>query len=64
VQSTKFKKFNINDMVKAFNKKDICSIKFINLARQLRDNKLNDEKQGNLICLANIKICITKIIKL
>jgi hypothetical protein len=64
VQPTEFKKFNVNDMVEALNKKDIRSTKFINLARQLKDNELDNEERGNLICLANTKISVTKIIKL
>jgi deoxycytidylate deaminase len=44
VQPTESEEPNINDMVEAFNKKDICSTKFINLAHQLRDNELDDEK--------------------
>jgi hypothetical protein len=64
VQPIKFKELNVNDMVEALNKKDIRGTKFINLACQLRDDKLNDKKQDNLICLANTKIFVTKIIKL
>ncbi len=64
VQPTEFEKPNVNNIVEAFNKKDVCDTKFINLACQLRDDKLDDEERGNLICLANTKIFVTKIIKL
>ncbi len=62
MQPTKFKELNVNDMIEAFNKKDIYSTKFINLACQFRDNELDNKKQDNLICLANTKISVTKII--
>jgi hypothetical protein len=64
VQPTESKELNVNNMVEALSKKDICSTKFINLTRQLRDNKLDDEKRDNLIRLANTKIFVTKMIKL
>jgi hypothetical protein len=44
VQPIESKKLNINDIIKAFNKKDICNTKFINFACQLKDDKLNDKK--------------------
>jgi Rod binding domain-containing protein len=44
VQPTESKEFNVNDMVEAFNKKDVRSTKFINLVRQLRDDELDDEE--------------------
>jgi hypothetical protein len=44
VQPTESEKLNINDMVEALSKKDVRSTKFINLARQLKDNELDDEK--------------------
>jgi hypothetical protein len=51
-------------MVKAFSEKDVRSTKFINLTCQLKNNELDDKEQGNLICLTNTKIFVTKIIEL
>ncbi len=64
VQPTESEEPNVNNMVEALSEKDIRSTKFINLARQLRDDELDDEEQGNLIRLANTKISVTKMIKL
>jgi hypothetical protein len=64
VQPTESKELNVNDMVEALSEKDVRGTKFINLARQLRDNELDDEEQGNLIRLANTKISVTKMIEL
>jgi hypothetical protein len=64
VQPTESEKLNINDMVEAFSEKDVRGTKFINLARQLRDDKLDNEERDNLIRLANTKISVTKMIKL
>jgi hypothetical protein len=49
VQPTEFEEPNVNDIVEALSEKDVCGTKFINLARQLRDNELDDEEQDNLI---------------
>ncbi len=64
VQPTKSEEPNVNDMVEALSEKDVRGTKFINLARQLRDDELDDEERGNLIHLANTKIFVTKMIKL
>ncbi len=64
VQPTEFEEPNVNDMVEALSEKDVRGTKFINLARQLRDDELDNEERGNLICLANTKISVTKMIKL
>jgi hypothetical protein len=64
VQPTESKELNVNDIVEAFSEKDVCGTKFINLARQLRDDELDNEERGNLIRLANTKISVTKMIEL
>jgi hypothetical protein len=64
VQPIESKEPNVNDMVEALSKKDVHGTKFINLARQLRDDELDNKERGNLICLANTKISVTKMIEL
>jgi hypothetical protein len=44
IRPIEFEKLNVNNIVEAFSEKDVHSTKFINLACQLRDNKLDDEK--------------------
>ncbi len=51
MQPIKSEELNVNDIVE-------------DLAHQLRDNELDNEERDNLICLTNIKIFVTKIIKL
>jgi hypothetical protein len=53
IQPTKSEKLNINDIVEAFNQKDVYNIKFINLAYQLKNNELDNKKKYKNLCYKN-----------
>jgi hypothetical protein len=43
--------------------KDLQGKKFFKLAYMLKEGLLTNKKRGNLICLTNIKVVISKMIK-
>ena len=50
-------------MAEAFNKKDFQGEKFLKLANSLKSGTLTDKEHSDLICLANTKLVIGKMIE-